>query len=477
MTTGSASMLRVVLVSAVAALGGFLFGYDTSVINGAVDALQDEFALGSLFTGIGVASALLGCAVGAWFAGGLSDRYGRVRVMWVAAVLFAVSALGSGFAQGVADLIAWRLIGGLGVGTASVIAPAYIAEVAPAHLRGRLGSLQQMAIVLGIFAALLVNANVADAAGGSREVWLLELEAWRWMFLAELVPAAAYGLLALRIPESPRFLVAQGRLEEAAEVLDDVVGIRDTDGKIHDIQVSLERDDRPSMRDILGPKLGLKPIVWVGIALSVFQQAVGINVIFYYSTTLWQSVGYDESDAFFTSVVNSGVNVAATIVAIAIIDKVGRKLLLLLGSGGMTVSLGTMALCFSQAVGSGEDVTLPDPYGTIALVAANVFVISFAASWGPAVWVLLGEMFPNRIRAAALAVAAAAQWLMNFLVSVSFPALSQDIGLPFAYGMYATFALLSLLFVWWKIPETKGVELEDMSEDVPARRRRSETAS
>ena len=332
MADGGGSTGKAIGVASVAALGGFLFGFDTSVINGAVDAIQSDFELGSLFTGLGVASALLGSAAGAWFAGGLSDRFGRVRVMLVAAGLFAASALGSGLVFGVYDLIFWRLVGGVGVGTASVIAPAYIAEIAPAHLRGRLGSLQQLAIVLGIFAALLSDAFLADIAGGAREVLWFGLEAWRWMFLAELIPAVAYGLLALRIPESPRYLVAKGDREGAAEVLRRVVGTTDTDAKIDDIARSLEREDQPSMRDIRGSRLGLKPIVWVGILLSIFQQAVGINVIFYYSTTLWQSVGFSESDALTTSVINSVINVAATFVAIAIVDRVGRRPLLLVGS-------------------------------------------------------------------------------------------------------------------------------------------------
>jgi MFS transporter, SP family, sugar:H+ symporter len=458
-------------VATIAALGGFLFGFDTSVINGAVDAIQADFELGSLFTGLGVASALLGSAAGAWFAGGLSDRFGRVRVMLVAALLFASSALGSGLVVGVADLIVWRLVGGVGVGVASVIAPAYIAEIAPAHLRGRLGSLQQLAIVLGIFTALLSDALLADIAGGAREVLWFDLEAWRWMFMAELIPAAAYGLLALRIPESPRYLVRVGELDRAGVVLRDVTGTRDTDTKIDEIARSLEREDQPSMRDLRGHRLGLKPIVWVGILLSIFQQAVGINVIFYYSTTLWRSVGFSEGDALTTSVINSVINVLATLVAIAIVDKVGRRPLLLAGSGTMAASLAVMAFCFSQATGTGEDVVLADPYAPIALVAANVFVIGFAASWGPVVWVLLGEMFPNRIRAAALAVAAAAQWIANFTVTVTFPVLSQDVSLTVAYGLYATFAALSFVFVLTKVRETKGEELEAMTEDVHQRRR------
>jgi MFS transporter, SP family, sugar:H+ symporter len=464
-------------VASIAALGGFLFGFDTSVINGAVDAIQEDFELGSLFTGLGVASALLGSAVGAWFAGRWADRFGRVRVMIVAASLFAASALGSGLVVGVYDLIAWRLVGGVGVGVASVIAPAYIAEIAPAHLRGRLGSLQQLAIVLGIFTALLSDAFIADAAGGARETFLLGLEAWRWMFLAELVPAAIYGIMALKLPESPRYLVAKGDHGHAAEVLRDVVGTEDTDEKVARIAESLEREDEPSMRDLRGHRFGVKPIVWVGVLLSVFQQAVGINVIFYYSTSLWRSVGFSESDALTTSVINSIINVAATLVAIAIVDRVGRRPLLLTGSGIMAVSLATMAFCFSRATGAGEDVALADPYATIALLAANLFVIGFAASWGPVVWVLLGEMFPNRIRAAALAVAAAAQWIANFVVTVTFPVLSQDVSLVFAYGLYATFAALSFLFVLWKVRETKGEELEDMSEDVRSRPKRERQAA
>ncbi len=463
------SPAKAVGVAVIAALGGFLFGFDTSVINGAVDAIQSDFELGSLFTGIGVASALLGSAVGAWFAGAASDRFGRVRVMIGAAALFGASALGSGLVIGVADLILWRLVGGVGVGVASVIAPAYIAEIAPAHLRGRLGSFQQLAIVLGIFAALLSDTFLANAAGGASETFLFGLEAWRWMFLAELIPAAIYGVLALKLPESPRYLVDKGDHERAAEVLSDVVGTTDTDAKIERIARSLEREREPSMADLRGERFGLKPIVWVGILLSVFQQAVGINVIFYYSTTLWRSVGFSESDALTTSVINSVINVLATLVAIAIIDRVGRRPLLLSGSALMAVSLGTMAVCFSQATGTGEDVSLADPYATVALVAANLFVIGFAASWGPVVWVLLGEMFPNRIRAAALAVAAAAQWIANFTVTVTFPVLSQDVSLTVAYGLYAAFAALSFVFVLTKVRETKGQELEDMTEDTHQR--------
>jgi MFS transporter, SP family, sugar:H+ symporter len=450
----------------VAAIGGFLFGFDSAVINGAVDAIQGQFALGPFMKGFAVACALLGSAVGAWYAGPTADRLGRVRVMLIASFLFAISALGSGLAFAVWDLIIWRFIGGVGIGIASVIAPAYIAEIAPAHIRGRLGSLQQLAIVLGIFVALLSDAFLARAADSASNVLWLGQEAWRWMFLMGVIPAAIYGVLALTIPESPRYLVAKGEFQRAAEVLKDVLGARSMDTvhqKVQDIRRSLVREDelKPSMRDLLGNRFGLLPIVWVGILLSVFQQFVGINVIFYYSTTLWKSVGFSEADSLTITVITSVINVLVTLVAISIVDKVGRKPMLLGGSLGMAVTLGVMALCFSQAIGSGADVSLPDPWGTTALIAANLYVVAFGTTWGPVVWVLLGEMFPNRLRAAALAVAAAAQWLANFAISTTFPVLA-DIGLVFAYGLYAAFALISFFFVLKAVRETKGMELEDM---------------
>ncbi|QCR18319.1 sugar porter family MFS transporter [Agrococcus sp. SGAir0287] len=464
---------RVVGIAIAAALGGFLFGFDTAVINGAVDALAGEFALDAAIKGFAVSSALLGCVAGAWFAGQIANRFGRIPVMLVAAVLFLASSIGSGLAFGVVDLIVWRVIGGLGVGAASVIAPAYIAEVSPAHVRGRLGSLQQLAIVLGIFAALLSNAALAAGASGAAGQLWFGLPAWRWMFMAEAIPAVIYGIMAIRLPESPRFLVARGDVDKASQVLLDFTGEPDVNLRIQQIRTSLEREDRESLRDLLGSRLGLKPIVWVGILLSVFQQFVGINVIFYYSTTLWRSVGFDESDALLTSVITSVTNILVTIVAILIIDKVGRRLMLLVGSAVMAVSLGTMALAFSFATLNGDgEAVLDAPWSTIALVAANLFVVGFGATWGPVVWVLLGEMFPNRIRAGALAVAAAAQWLANFVISTTFPIFA-EIGLTFAYGFYAAFAVLSFVFVLWRVPETKGVELEDMPEELEVRKRGS----
>lgn len=454
---------QAVLLTSVAALGGFLFGFDTAVINGTVNAMSEDFELGPGLTGFVVSSALLGCVVGAYVAGRLAERYGRIRVMVLASVMFTISAIGSGLAFGAWDLIVWRLVGGLGVGAASVIAPAYIAEVSPASIRGRLGSLQQMAIVVGIFVALLSDYFLASVAGGAGEP-LWGSTAWRWMFMAEVIPAVAYGVLALTIPESPRYLVSLGRVDEARKVLGRVM-LRGIPERIAEIQRTVRREARASLADLRGSAGKVLPIVWIGIALSVFQQFVGINVIFYYSTTLWQAVGFTEEDALTQTVITSVTNIVVTVVAIALIDKIGRRKLLLTGSAGMFVALGAMAWVFAMAdkVEQGGEMVpvLSDQQGVVALVAANAFVVFFGMSWGPGVWVLLGEMFNNTIRATALGIAAAAQWLANFAISTTFPVMA-DVGLGFAYGFYTLFALLSFFFVMRWVPETKGRELEDM---------------
>jgi SP family sugar:H+ symporter-like MFS transporter len=467
---GSGLNGRVIWLAAAGAVGGFLFGFDSSVVNGAVDAISERFDLSAWLTGIAIASALLGCAVGAELAGRLADRFGRIPVMILGAILFFVSALGSGFAFAVWDLILWRLVGGVGIGIASVVAPAYIAEISPRRSRGRLASLQQLAIVFGIFAALLSDAVFATAAGGADQPFWFGLEAWRWMFLVAAVPAVVYGVIARTLPESPRFLMKASREEDARTVLEGIQPPGEVDRAVREIRTSMQEDEeaKKTKGALRGPVLGLKGIVWIGILLSVFQQFVGINVIFYYSTTLWKAVGFDESDSLLISVITSVTNIVVTFVAIALVDRVGRRPLLLIGSAGMTVSLATMAISFANSVEVDGAVTLPGAWGPIALVAANLFVVFFGFSWGPLVWVLLGEIFPNRIRGRALGLAAAAQWLANFAVTVSFPLLS-DFSLLFTYGMYATFALLSFLFVFWKVPETNGMSLEESETLFPAK--------
>jgi SP family sugar:H+ symporter-like MFS transporter len=426
-----------------------------------VDAVQKNFGLTSTLTGLAVASALIGCAIGAYLAGRLADRWGRIPAMVVGAVLFFVSALGAGFAFGVADLIVWRVIGGLGIGIASVIAPAYIAEISPKQIRGRLGSLQQLAITLGIFTALLSDALLADIAGSADANLWWGLPAWRWMFLVGIIPALVYGGISLTLPESPRYLLLKKRDADARTVFIRIWGDGEVDRGIADLKDAIRSDSFANRKGALrGTALGLKPIVWIGIALSVFQQFVGINVIFYYSTTLWRSVGFKESDSFTISVITSVTNIVVTLIAIALVDRVGRKPILLVGSVGMAVALGVMALSFSQAHTVNGAPVLPGVWGPIALVAANVFVVAFGASWGPVVWVLLGEMFPNHIRARALGVAAAAQWIANFVITITFPPLAAA-SLVVTYGAYALFAALSFVFVLRFVPETRGISLEE----------------
>ncbi len=464
----------------VAALGGFLFGFDTAVINGAVPVLngmfmdpESGFAGGieiterakEIWVGQSVALALIGAAVGAFIAGPITNKIGRKKSMVIAAVLFLASAIGSGLPVTIFDFTFWRFLGGMAFGAASVIAPAYIAEVSPAGLRGRLGSMQQLAIVIGIFVALMSNLLIARAAGSASEPWLGGFAAWKWMFWIEALPAALYGILALAIPESPRYLVIQNRDEEARGVLNKVLGERAAHGKIAEIHQSLSSEHKPRLADILGPGV-FKKIVWLGIGLSVFQQFVGINVVFYYSNLLWQAVGLTEEDAFINTAIGGGTNVATTFIAIALVDKLGRKPLLMLGSLLMMISLGTMAYVFQTSLDAEGVLDLTGDNagkGKLALIALNVFIVGFGASWGPIVWVMLGEMFSNQIRGAGLAVAASAQWGANYLISATFPVML-GISLGFAYGFYAVSALLSLLFVLFLIPETKGRELEAMGE-------------
>jgi SP family sugar:H+ symporter-like MFS transporter len=460
------AVARIARVAASAAMGGFLFGFDTAVINGAVDAIRDWSGAAAWLLGFAVADALLGSAIGAWFAGPLADRYGRIAVMKIAAAVFFASSIGSGLAWDIAALSFFRFLGGTAIGAASVITPAYIAEVSPASYRGRLGSLQQLAIVTGIFVALLCDYALAAAAGGAEKPLWFGMQAWRWMFMAATIPSVIYAGLAATIPESPRYLVLNRRFDEAADVLRRFVGNRPpVEEKIVEIRRSVGEERTRGLRDLAGPTFGLLPVVWTGILLSVFQQFVGINVIFYYSATLWHAVGFTQDDALAITVITSVTNILVTLVAIALVDRIGRKPLLIVGSLGMALTLGTMAWVFGTAptvmVAGNAQPQLGDAAGLVAVIAANLYVVFFGVSWGPAVWVLLGEMFNNRIRAYALAVAAAAQWIANYIVSQTFPTLA-GIDLGLAYGIYALMAVLSLIFVIAKVKETRGLELEEM---------------
>nr|WP_228768323.1 sugar porter family MFS transporter [Shewanella sp. TC10] len=455
--------LFVILVSCVATIGGFLFGFDSGVINGTVDGLRTAFESDSMGTGFNVASMLLGCAVGAFFAGRLADKYGRRALLISAAVLFIVSAWGSGVAGSSIEFIVYRILGGLAVGAASVMTPAYIAEVAPARYRGALATVQQVAIISGLFAAFVSNYFLAQTAGSSTDTFWLGYEAWRWMFWIELIPASIFFVALFFIPESPRFLVTRGRKEQATAVLQKLYGKAVGSQKYTEIKQSLESDSQPKLSDLIDKHSGkVRKIVWIGVGLASFQQLVGINVVFYYGAVLWQAVGFSESDALLINIISGAVSVAACVITISLIDKVGRKPFLMLGSIGMAVTLALMVFAFASAsVDASGNLDLGD-LGTLALIAANGYVFFFNMSWGPVMWVMLGEMFPNQIRGSGLAVAGLVQWGSNFAITMTFPIMLASVGLVGAYGFYCIFAVISIGFVAKYVYETKGRELEQM---------------
>jgi len=468
MSEGSAEKVNMAFIAAivaVATIGGFMFGYDSGVINGTQKGLESAFDLGKLGIGVNVGAILVGSSVGAFLAGRMADLIGRRGVMMLAAVLFLFSALLAGAAGSSAIFIIARIIGGLGVGAASVISPVYISEVTPAAVRGRLSSVQQVMIISGLTGAFVANFVLARYAGGSTAQLWLDFPAWRWMFWLQAIPAAIYFLALLVIPESPRYLVARGQEERAHAVLTRLFGAEAASRKVVEIRNSLAADHhRPKLSDLVDKASGkIRPIVWTGIGLAVFQQLVGINVVFYYGATLWEAVGFSEDYALQTNILSGVLSIGACLATIALVDRIGRKPLLLIGSAGMAVTLATVAYAFSTAVTApGGAVTLPGNNGVIALVAANLYVIFFNMSWGPIMWVMLGEMFPNQIRGSGLAVSGFAQWIANALISVSFPALAVSPGLAITYTGYAFFAAVSFFFVRALVHETKGRELEDM---------------
>ena len=455
----------IIAISCIATIGGFLFGFDSGVINGTVDGLQIAFQSDSVGTGFNVASMLLGCAAGAFFAGRLADVIGRRNLLIVASIFFLVSAWGSGIASSSAEFVFFRVLGGMAVGAASVIAPAYIGEVAPAHYRGRLITVQQIAIITGLFSAFVSNFLLAGFAGASTSVLWLGFEAWRWMFWIEIAPAVLFFLGLLLIPESPRYLVIRGRTETARAVLTRLYGRERGEEKLTEIDESLAEDHhRPRFSDLIDSTTGrVRKLVWVGIGLATFQQLVGINVVFYYGAVLWQSVGFSESDALLINVISGAVSIGACLITVSLIDRIGRKPLLWIGSVGMAFTLSAMALAFASATLDEQGaLQLSDTMGTVALVAANLYVFFFNASWGPVMWVMLGEMFPNQIRGSGLAISGLAQWGSNFGITMTFPILLVSIGLMGAYSLYALAAVISIYFVIRHVHETRGLELEEM---------------
>ncbi|AEE24647.1 sugar transporter [Glaciecola sp. 4H-3-7+YE-5] len=464
MSHNNENTLMIILVSCVATIGGFLFGFDSGVINGTVDGLQSAFNSDNAGTGFNVSSMLLGCAVGAFSAGRLADRFGRRPLLITAAIFFIISAWGSGISTSSMEFVVYRILGGLAVGAASVMAPAYISEIAPARFRGTLSSVQQVAIIFGLFSAFVSNYFLADFAGASTAEFWMGYQAWRWMFWIELIPATLFLVALMFIPESPRYLVISNNTEKAKRVLSALYGDAQGQNKLTEIEASRETDEsKPKLTDLIDKVSGkVRPIMWVGIGLAVFQQLVGINVVFYYGAVLWQAAGFSESDALMINVISGAVSIAAVFVTMSLIDKVGRKPFLLIGSIGMTLTLGTMVYVFANSgLDSNGNLSLGNQ-GVVALVAANAYVFFFNLSWGPVMWVMLGEMFPNQIRGSGLAVAGFAQWGANFIVTFTFPVFLASIGLAGAYSIYALGALISIVFVYKLVEETKGKELEEM---------------
>lgn len=462
---GAGNIARVLFLSVVAAIGGFLFGFDSGVINGTVGALQLAFDSDAVGTGFNVASMLLGCAAGAFFAGTLADKIGRKPVMMMTAVAFIVSAWGSGIAADSLQFVLARVLGGFAVGAASILAPAYISEIAPAKIRGRLATLQQLMIVIGLFAAFISNYWLASMSGSASALLWGGFQTYQWMFWMEIIPASIFLIALFFIPESPRYLVAAGKLDQAQDVLRQLSDTVDAQAKVKDIQSTLIEGSRPSLGDVLNRYTGkIHPIVWVGVGLAALQQFTGINVVFYYGATLWQAAGFTEENALLQNVISGSVNVLFTFVAIALVDKVGRKPLLLVGALGQALMLGVLALLFGTAgADASGNLVLEGNNGLFALLAANAYIAFFAFSWGPVMWVMLGEMFPNQFRGAALAFCGLVQWGSNFLITMTFPIMLAGIGLGFSYGIYATFGLVAFIFVRAFVRETKGRTLEELS--------------
>jgi MFS transporter, SP family, sugar:H+ symporter len=407
----------------------------------------------------------LGCAAGAFFAGTLADTYGRRGILIVTAALFVLSAWGAGISTSSTEFVIYRLIGGLAIGAASIICPAYISELVPAEYRGKLSSIQQIAIISGLTAAFFSNYFLATAAGSAINVLWWGYESWRWMFWVGMVPGAIFLVTLLGIPESPRYLVAVGKKEKAVSVLTKLYGASVASRTVEEIDATIAHDHKSSFSDLIDKtKNRIRPIVWVGIGLAVLQQFVGINVVFYYGAVLWQAAGFSESDALLINVIGGSLSIAACFITFFLVDKVGRKPLLLVGSVGMAITLILVAYAFSGApVDAKGNLMLSNNMGILALVAANLYVVFFNMSWGPVTWIMLGEMFPNQIRGTGLAVAGLGQWVANFIITWTFPMLlASSLGLVGAYSIYAFCSVFSIFFVMWWVNETKGVSLENM---------------
>ena len=428
-------------ISLVTALGGLLFGFDISVISGTIPFLQEVFQLDEAMKGWVVSSALIGCILGASFSGRLGDRFGRKKVLLVTSILFAVSAFGSGLANSIPAFVMYRILGGIAVGGASVLAPMYIAEVSPAHLRGRMVSINQLTIVIGISLAYYSN------------YFLLQIgeNAWRWMFAAEAVPSLLFFFALFIVPESPRWLVGRNRENDAKEVLTKVAGTGFAGFELSKIKASLAGNEkRGTLKQLFKKKYSF--ILFLGIFLAVFQQWSGINVIFFYAPDIFAKANLGVDAALFQTTLIGVMNVVFTILAMRVIDKMGRKLLMLIGSAGMAVCYLVIGFLFST--GRTEDWLL--------LTFIIITPAFFAFGLGPTVWVVLSEIFPNKIRGAAMSVATFSLWVACYLLTLTFPIFVELFNASNTFWLYAVICIIGFLVILKYLPETKGISLEKL---------------
>ncbi|AQX86981.1 sugar porter family MFS transporter [Elizabethkingia bruuniana] len=429
----------------VASVGGLLFGYDTAVISGAIGFMRSFYNLSDIMTGWVASCALLGCIAGAMYSGKLSDCAGRKKILMLSAVLFTISSIGTAIAPNLWVFVLFRIIGGMGIGIASMLSPMYISEMAPASVRGRLISVFQLGIVTGILVIYFVNAYIA---GIHNEAWNIST-GWRWMFGSGVIPSIIFILLLLTVPESPRWLASQKKQSEALAILSQINGNTAAQKELNSINESLKDEAPFSLATLKGPKL--KKALITGIFLAVFSQFTGINAIMYYAPEIFKSTGTGTDSAFIQTILVGVINVAFTLVAIKYVDSWGRKKLLLSGISGMTICLFIVGLAFYT-----------QQQGYLVLIAILGYIAFFAMSLGPLTFVVIAEIFPTRSRATAMSIATFFLWLAVFLVSQTFPILIGSIGSAYTFWLYTLISVLTFLFIRKSIPETKGKTLEEI---------------
>ncbi|MBB6734116.1 sugar porter family MFS transporter [Cohnella sp. CBP 2801] len=439
------NMKYVTLVSVIGAVGGLLFGFDTAVVSGAVGFLQDRFHLGDFGAGWAVSSLIIGCIVGAIASGWLSDRLGRKRVLIGAAGLFVIGSIATALPDTFTGYVIARMISGLGIGITSTICPLYNAEIAPARYRGRLVALNQFAIVTGIFLTYFVNSGIASAGS---DAWDIST-GWRWMFGIGAIPGLIFMALLFLVPESPRWLIKRGKPEKALDVLLRIHGEEAAKQEVLEIKQSF-RQEKSSLRELFKP--GMRFALFVGIGLAILQQVTGINAILYYAPEILKQTGAGTNAALIQTILVGFVNMVFTVVSIWLIDKVGRKALLLTGTSIMAACLGLIGLLFHTGHSSG--------YLVLALIL--VYTAAFSISLGPVVWVMLSEIFPNRVRGMATSIASMLLWAADYAVSQSFPPLLSWAGPAATYWTFGIMALFTVFFTVAFVPETKGKTLEQM---------------